>query len=168
MGFTNAYWPYLGLYLQDLNGGTFTGRYVTEFTSTASDECWRSDNSFSQLTSLSDRGVWYVGSIVGIDSSGTTASYLYSRANSYGYDNLGFYLSSGSQRLGEYVNNMRPTGNACSVTATQTMYMYCTGYTGAGQYYTSGSTIGDIIAATATAASLTTTRSSVTNVRNYP
>jgi len=59
-------------------------------------------------------------------------------------------------------------GNACSVTATQTMYMYCTGYTGAGQYYTSGSTIGDIIAATATAASLTTTRSSVTNVRNYP
>ena len=38
------------------------------------------------------------------------------------------------------------------------MYMYCTGYTGARQYFVMDSTIDDIIAASSTAVSFTTTR----------
>jgi hypothetical protein len=162
----NVYWPYLGQFLQRLNGGTFDERYVTEyFSGSPSDQCWRPANGGQPVVNP-DSGWWYVKSIKGMDASGS-AAFQFTYPNAWGLDHLGFWGPAGSTRLYNYVQNMRPTSSACSVTFSQNMYMYCSGYSGSGQYYASGP-LNLVIAATPTAASLTTSRNGVSQVRDYP
>ena len=165
-GYT-GYWPYLGQFLQILNGGSFNGRYVTEvFSGNATDACWRSGNSNPPVTNPSP-GTWIVGSIYGQGENAPT--YLFPQSNGWGYDNIGFYGSQGSTILYNYVTNMRPTSSACSISFTQNMYMYCSGNSGPGAYYLTGNPLKIVIDATPTAASLTTDRgTTASNVRSYP
>jgi hypothetical protein len=64
--------------------------------------------------------------------------------------------------------NMRPSNGMCSITYTQNMYMFCSGFSGAGQYYTTYNPLAIYIAATPWAASLTASRSGTQIQRNYP
>jgi hypothetical protein len=166
-GWDYAYWPYLGQFLQVLSGGTFNGRYVQEaFSGSPSDTCWRPQNGGTPITSNPSPGQWYVSSIVG---AGTYSPYyLFSYSNGWGYDNLGFVGSNGSTRLYNYVTNMRPSNGMCSITYTQNMYMFCSGFSGAGQYYTTYNPLAIYIAATPSAASLTVSRSGNQIQRDYP
>lgn len=162
----NFYWPYVGQFLQLLGGGTFDSRFVTEvFSGSASDQCWRPANGGQPVGNPSP-GTWYVSFIKGMDASGF-AAYQFTYSNGWGLDHLGFWGSSGSTTLYNYVQNMRPTSSACSVTFNQNMYMFCSSYSGPGQYYSSGP-LSLIIAATPTAASLTSSRNGISQARNYP
>ncbi len=163
----NTYSPYVGQFLQLLGGGSFNRRYVQEaFGGPPNDQCWRPGNTGGPAANPSSPGLWYVSFIKAMNATGFEA-YQFTYSDAWGFDHLGFWGTAGSQKLGEYVQNMRPTSGACSVTFNQNMYMYCTGYSGPGQYYSSGP-LSLIIAATPTAASLTSCRNGVSQVRNYP
>jgi hypothetical protein len=99
-------------------------------------------------------------------------NYQFSYSNAWGYDNLGFWGATQSAILGEYVNNMRASnggnGAACTVSAPQSMYMYCSGNTGPGQYYSLYGALTDQIYGSSSGSSLTTIRDGLGPQRSYP
>jgi hypothetical protein len=167
-GWDSGYWPYLGQFLQVLNGGSFANQYLTEqFSSPATDTCWQQGNSTSPATNPSPVGTWAV-SFIKFEDANLNADYAFSYSNGWGYDNVGFVGTTGNTMVYNDVNNMRPSNGTCSITFTQNMYMYCSGVSGPGQYYVTSNPLAIYISATPSAASLTSSRSAVQIQRSYP
>jgi hypothetical protein len=163
----NASWPYAAQFMQDLSGGSFNDRLITEsFSGSPADHCYRPGNTGGPAVNPVP-GTWNVRYIKAMDSSGYLVFY-FTRDNAWGFDHVGFWQQEGSTRLSQYVQNMRPTSSSCSVDFYQNMYMYCgTGTNvGPGNYYTSGP-LSIIISATPFAASITSIRKGVQQVRQY-
>ncbi|HYZ83998.1 MAG TPA: hypothetical protein VE621_06330 [Bryobacteraceae bacterium] len=163
----SAYHPYVGQFLQSLNGGSFNGRNVQEvFTGTAVDQCWRPQNGGQPLANPIT-GLWSVRYIKALNASGTDSTFLFLQDNAWGYDNVGFY-GSANTILYNYVTNMRPTNGTCMISFNQNMYMYCSTVPGPGQYYVTNNPLALYISATPSNASLTSSRGSASMVRQYP
>lgn len=123
-GYSAAY-PYAGQFAQQLAGGSFDGRRITESFGSSQDGCYWAESPYPRISSP-DAGTWFAGAIR--DGS---YNYLYQYPNGWGYDYVGFTLT---EKLANYVNHLRATNTgSCSISFSQNMYMYCG--TTSGQYY---------------------------------
>jgi hypothetical protein len=151
-GFSSSY-PYAGQFAQQLSGGSFDGRRITESFGSSQDGCYFPGSEYAPVSSL-PAGTWFAGAVR--DGS---YNYLYALSNGWGYDYVGFLQTA---MLNYYLDHLRKTGTAsCTMSFVQNMYMYC-GRT-SGQYYRT-----DPLSITLTASGIVASRAEASTSRTIP